>query len=79
MSPKYIGSGEPPAWFTTFREWLSQQTGREDRVGDLARDADRDPCFPPALSMVKRYLMQGNACPGALKALEQAREEYNHR
>lgn len=29
-----------------FGRWLLDQTGREDRVGELARGAARDPQFP---------------------------------
>lgn len=29
-----------------FRSWLRKQARREDRVGDLARDANEDSAFP---------------------------------
>jgi uncharacterized protein YozE (UPF0346 family) len=29
-----------------FVEWLEQQTNRDDKVGDLARDVQIDPAFP---------------------------------
>jgi hypothetical protein len=29
----------------TFRDWLSEQATRDDRVGDLARDCEADDCW----------------------------------
>jgi len=63
----------------TFYQWLRQQDKRDDRVGDLARDAQRDSAWPKgAISAepIERHLNGVNACAGALRSLEQAWGEF---
>lgn len=42
----------------TFRDWLLRQTAINDRIGDLARDADDDVCWrgTTALSLRRHIL-----------------------
>ena len=63
----------------SFAQWLAQQAGRDDPVGDLAGDAGRDSEWPtggrgPGRFLV--YLRNRGACPGALEALKQAWGEW---
>jgi uncharacterized protein YozE (UPF0346 family) len=39
----------------TFTSWLRRQVRREDPVGDLARDAVRDPTWPRRTITIDRY------------------------
>jgi hypothetical protein len=63
----------------TFSRWLKNQAGRDDPVGDLARDALRDKDFPKGASLkgVLRHLLLHNACDGALRALDRAYKEFS--
>ena len=59
----------------TFWRWLRRQHRRNDRVGDLARDAwvDRDwPRRARRLSTPVAYLRSVNACDGAIESLARA-------
>jgi uncharacterized protein YozE (UPF0346 family) len=54
----------------TFFAWLRQQHRRDDRVGDLARDAKADPAFPKSVSRhndLLAYLHSKSACGDALE------------
>ena len=65
----------------TFREWLRQQEHRDDPVGDLARDADRDKHFPRRNAKFRtlvRHLEEQWAIPPAVEALHRAWEEWAH-
>lgn len=69
----------------TFGEWLAQQTGRRDPVGDLARDYTQ-PCQCDAcqartarrysVAGVRRELDDHDADPDAYTALEVAAAEW---
>jgi uncharacterized protein YozE (UPF0346 family) len=56
---------------TTFRAWLSRQKTRDDAIGDLARDAARDRCFPHRgdLDRYRAHLDQHAACLAAYETL----------
>jgi hypothetical protein len=62
----------------TFTTWLRRQARRDDPVGDLSSDVERDPLARGVRSIPKlrlRLLCAG-ACSGALDALDQALEEW---
>jgi hypothetical protein len=65
----------------TFVEWLARQTRRRDAVGDLARDARRDPTWPPpgkvSRARLRAHLEQQDAIPEALDALDAAWQEWD--
>lgn len=64
-----------------FSDYLLGQRVREDAVGELARDASRDPEWPKqrglSLSRLRNYLGVNNACESAFDALECAWNEYS--
>lgn len=66
----------------TFTNWLLEQKGRDDPVGDLARDFQRDLNLKSDTSVhtnflfSKTYLIRHNACDGALEAYDQAKKEW---
>jgi len=66
----------------TFRQWLIQQKGRNDPVGDLARDFADDKCarWIRSVDAIRRHILF-NHRPGlgALTALEEAIAEYTER
>jgi uncharacterized protein YozE (UPF0346 family) len=63
-----------------FSDYLLGQRGRDDAVGDLARDAARDPEWPKqrglSFNRLRNYLIFNNASQSALDALECAWNEY---
>ena len=62
-----------------FYVWLSRQAARDDPVGDLSNDCQRDRTFPTSTTSeekLRRYLRFSNACDEALVALDQALEEF---
>ena len=62
-----------------FTTWLKAQRGRDDAVGDLARDAAADPHWPKAAKSLPRlldYLAGRGACPGAVEACRRAWAEF---
>lgn len=65
----------------TFPEWLAKQTDRDDPVGDLAKDAARDPKKPmfPSLGEWQTHITCAVLEPQlALEALGQAWDEWMH-
>lgn len=63
----------------TFWQWLRQQKKRNDRIGDLARDAVVDSTFPRRArrrETLKIYLESCNACAGAIEALDAAFQQF---
>ena len=62
----------------TFRDWLMEQSGRSDPIGDLAEDAAGDNDFPKSenLTAYQRYLATCGACRPALDALREAWAEW---
>ena len=63
----------------SFTQWLAQQAGRDDPVGDLASDVGRDPDWPASgrgLSRFLVYLRNHGACDGAIAALRAAWREW---
>jgi uncharacterized protein YozE (UPF0346 family) len=65
-----------------FRQWLEQQVGRDDAVGDLARDLAEDGCLPSDANdyfPVKRHIEQEHSpCDKALAVLHGALIEWVH-
>lgn len=64
----------------TFWAWLQQQAKRDDRVGDLARDARRDKETPRRSSsheVWESYLHNVGASPEAIESLHEAFREYH--
>ena len=64
---------------TSFWQWLRHQHRRNDRVGDLARDARADENWPRRarrLETLDLYLHSVNACDGAHGSLLVAHEEW---
>lgn len=62
-----------------FHEWLIKQRGRQDPVGDLARDMMADPEWPSdahTLRGLDNYLHFRWACEGAHQALKRAWNEW---
>jgi uncharacterized protein YozE (UPF0346 family) len=62
-----------------FGQWLISNLGRDEPIGDLARDIDGDSDFPRAASHFQElvsYTEQRGACAGALDALAEAWMEY---
>ncbi len=66
---------------TPFVDWLAAQTRRRDAVGDLARDTRRDATWPPRgkvnRAKLHAHLEAQDAIPGALDALDTARDEWD--
>ena len=64
----------------TFTNWLSMQRDRQDPIGDLARDVEKDPRWPRSGKTVEsyeRYLAQRGADPNGIAALFDAWSEYD--
>ncbi len=63
---------------TTFRSWLARQKKRDDAIGDLARDAARDRCFPRSgdLARYQAHLDKHDACLAAYETLIDAWREF---
>jgi uncharacterized protein YozE (UPF0346 family) len=62
-----------------FYAWLKPQRGRDDSIGDLARDALRDRYFPQHMDdydALYLHLFETGACPAALRAFDRAWAEY---
>lgn len=64
-----------------FGIWLSQQTNRDDWIGDLARDTQDTSDHPrgnATIAIWRSFLHSRNACQEACQALEMAWDEYCH-
>jgi len=64
-----------------FKAWLRTQARREDAVGDLARDAIQDRCWPrgsASLHHLEKHLEKHGAIPEAMEALRLARTEWEN-
>ncbi|MGD0154045.1 MAG: YozE family protein [Thermacetogeniaceae bacterium] len=61
-----------------FNNWLKGQATRNDPVGDIARDALQDPCWPETgdLQELNIHLDYHGADDGAYASLRQALREY---
>jgi uncharacterized protein YozE (UPF0346 family) len=62
-----------------FKAWLRTQTYREDAIGDLARDASQDHCWPwgsASLGHLEKHLEKHGAIPEALETLRRAWAEW---
>lgn len=67
---------------STFYVWLSKQAERDDPIGDLSNDCQRDRTFPISTTSdekLRRHLRLKLACDEALVALDQALEEFKAR
>lgn len=63
-----------------FYRWLKKQKGRQDRVGDLARDALIDKTFPKHTNTLRRleaYLESKTNYSPVFETLQIAWEEFN--
>jgi hypothetical protein len=64
-----------------FKTWLRTQARREDAVGDLARDAIQDRCWPrgsASLHHLDKHLEKHGAIPEAIEALYVAFSEWEN-
>lgn len=65
--------------FTTFYDYSKRFLNRRSPTGDLARDMRDDRLFPELISShygIKKYLIDCNACDGALDAFETMWHSY---
>ncbi len=62
----------------TFNEYLKNQLGRNDSIGDLSGDVQRDKQFPPVKSLkaLVNHLESRGACGDAIDAARDAWKEY---
>ena len=61
----------------TFKQWIKQQVKRKDSIGDLARDAQRQPAFRGSTANALKIQMESlGCCDRAIKAWEKAVIEY---
>lgn len=63
-----------------FHRWIEGQKGRNDPIGDLAKDIWGDREFPVATrtrAEVQRYMEKHGAIPDAIKALKEAWREFS--
>lgn len=61
----------------TFYRWLHQQISRNDRIGDLARDAFADSQLKPfGYITLRRHMIASRACDEAMEAAKAAHAEY---
>lgn len=65
-------------WQGGFSRFLNGQIGRDDLIGDLAKDVSNDEQWPGygSYGCFNDYLKSRNACDGAIKALHDAYKEY---
>jgi hypothetical protein len=64
-----------------FKAWLRTQVRREDKVGDLSRDAIQDRCWPRGrapLQHLERHLEKHGAIPEAIEALNVVFSEWEN-
>lgn len=65
-----------------FHRWLFRQLKRDDLIGDLARDAERDSSFPStsnSLEALRSHLRRRNAISEARVALEEGWAEFERK
>ena len=61
----------------SFSAWLRCQRRRDDRIGDLARDAATDPDFPRSPSDMEDYIRRRySSAGGAIGSLNKAVAEW---
>lgn len=64
-----------------FDAWLADQVGRNDHVGELARDVRKDPHWPSTGKISRRrlhdHLASQGAIDGAIAALDEAWDEWD--
>lgn len=65
-----------PRNFSDFTSWLLDQDGRDDPIGDLARDAKRDPRFPHGSAGECLDYLSGRGKDGGRAALLEAAQEF---
>ena len=64
-----------------FYRWLLKQQDRDDPIGDLAKDIQRDKSFPirtSSLQKLKDHLITKSPCDEAIQALEEAHAEFKN-
>jgi uncharacterized protein YozE (UPF0346 family) len=63
----------------SFYEWLMEQVGRDDPIGDLAGDVKRDPNFPAdgERDDAAEYLQSKGGSSDVLRTFEEACNEFN--
>jgi uncharacterized protein YozE (UPF0346 family) len=65
-----------------FFVWLMKQRIEDTPIGDLACDSSQDSEFPKNENMyepIKKYLINADACSGAIDALEEAFQEFKNK
>lgn len=65
-----------------FHRWLMRQRDRDDPIGDLAQDAERDSAFPShstSHSKIREHMERHRACDESLVALDEAFREFKSR
>jgi hypothetical protein len=60
----------------TFINWLRQQTHRNDAIGDLAADCERDQAEVRSILQLRDRMIALGGCPEAFEALDRALEEW---
>lgn len=66
-------------WKMNFTKWLKEQSGRDDAIGELARNVKRDDTWPnnaKSFSVVYGYLMHVGVHTDTLATLQKAWREY---
>jgi uncharacterized protein YozE (UPF0346 family) len=64
-----------------FYRWLVKQQDRDDPIGDLSKDVQRDTKFPLETSSIEKlrnHLIARLACDEAIQALEEAHKEFKN-
>lgn len=64
---------------SSFYRWLLKQEDRDDPIGDLAKDTQKDEAFPintNALKNIESHLINRLACDEAIQALREAHVEF---
>jgi uncharacterized protein YozE (UPF0346 family) len=70
-----------------FVKWVTKQRDRNDPIGDLAKDVVQDirekeshgHAYPTTYKQLREHLINSNACDGALRAFDEAWDEYKER
>ena len=64
-----------------FYRWLIKQKDRQDPIGDLSNDVQKDQCFPReigSLEQIKSYLISQYPSNQAIQALGEAYKEFKN-